>query len=181
MSCSVLNCPSLPGKNLSFFNFPDHKSEEYNKWIKFCGRPDNWIIKEGYQVCELHFRDSDKNGLLLMKALRESANQEGTETFKSNVKSCRVCLNDCSRDLLSLFSTLTNGVTVAHILEYCTSVEVRLNDSYPQFVCKHCLDKLKVAEEIKRLTLKTDGQLKSSDSSAQKTKNEPIFVKIEPA
>ena len=161
MSCSVVNCPSIPGKDLSFFNFPDPNSQECKVWIKFCGQDDDWRIKRGYQICELHFRHSDKTGELSKKSLKDGALPEHSTLCPFIESSCRVCLTEIPTGLLPLFSTFIDDVAVGSILEYCTSVEIRPTDSFPKFICQECLMKMENAREFKDLTLKTDDKLRN--------------------
>ena len=117
MNCSVFNCRSIPGKDLSFFSFPDPKSQDCKEWIKFCGRGVNWKIRKGYQICELHFKDSDKTGVLLEKRLRDGALPESLTLCPFIEVSCRVCLTENPNELVPLLSTYIDGVAIGTILE----------------------------------------------------------------
>ena len=132
MSCSVIHCPSLPGKDLTFFNFPD-KCEENRKWIEFCGHGIDWKINKENQVCELHFKDADKDGVSLLKVLKDGALpkilfalKESSGGIRSiNRDSCRICLStdDLDTHLISL-AIKHNGVFTWEMLEYATSIQV---------------------------------------------------------
>lgn len=169
MSCSVISCPSLPGKDLSFFNFPDSKSEAYKKWIKFCGRGDNWIIKKGYQVCELHFKDSDKGGVPFLKVLKNDAvpkilfaSLEGSNgSLKSiNQDSCRICLaDDLSTELIPL-SLKHRETFIWEMVEYVTTIQANESDLMPQYICKKCFQKIELGFYVKKLGIETEHNLR---------------------
>ena len=134
MICSVIHCPSLPRKDLSFFNFPEQNKAEYSKWIRFCGRADNWKFNKDSQICELHFKDADKVGVPFLKVLKDravpkiliaSAEEEFTGGIRSiNEDSCRICLtDDLNADLMSL-TIKHNGIFIWEMLEYATTIQV---------------------------------------------------------
>ena len=172
MNCSVINCPSISGKDILFFDFPNSGTDEYRKWISFCGRGDDWKIKKDCQVCELHFKDSDKTGDLLKQILKVGAVPECSILCPFIENSCRVCLTEIPDELVSLYYTLVDGIAIKNILEYCTSVEIQSSDLFPKSICIECLKKLTEARKFKELTLKTDHKLRSNLFFVQQIKAE---------
>lgn len=127
MSCSVQDCSSIKGGNLTFFNFPSSESTFFKLWVEICNRSDWSPTLLDSMICELHFHPNDilsKSGekILKQEAIPKTKIDE-RNLIKSN--SCRVCLNDDINGGLQSIFTFEGEKTIAEQLMFATSIQVQ--------------------------------------------------------
>lgn len=87
--------------------------------------------------------------------------EDWTTKTNERLSHCRLCLEEDSPAIISLFAKF-DGEYVAHMLNYCTSLEVKREDSLPQAICNSCFNKLKIAQELKQTSIQSDHLLRNA-------------------
>ncbi|KAI5638938.1 male sterility protein domain-containing protein [Phthorimaea operculella] len=93
---------------------------------------------------------------------------------------CRTCLNDASNKMHDIFSEGQNSVTIAEMLNLCTSLKVVTEDDLPKKLCGSCYNCLLSFYDFRKLAEKIDAQLRNHNTKqlVGETKTS-IEVKIE--
>ncbi|KAJ2951353.1 hypothetical protein O0L34_g13483 [Tuta absoluta] len=74
---------------------------------------------------------------------------------------CRTCLNDVSNKMHDIFSEGQNSLTIAEMLNLCTSLKVVTEDHLPKKLCGTCYNCLTSFFDFRKLAEKIDAQLRN--------------------
>ncbi|KAG5679437.1 hypothetical protein PVAND_009004 [Polypedilum vanderplanki] len=71
---------------------------------------------------------------------------------------CRACLNQIINEGISLNSSIEKR-SVRDLIQYCSGIELIINDEFPQMICNECLEKILSACEIKEKCINSNNIL----------------------
>lgn len=76
--------------------------------------------------------------------------------------SCRICFERAAENLVPISDKIEPNINIriCEVIQYCTQIETSIYDPLPQYICKTCLGRLKIAFKLKSVYISSNSILR---------------------